>query len=199
VQSLREAPDAPLAGHLGAVCDLATHLPAKLWWAADPATNDKAFIPELLEWLQPDSLLVFDLGSFAFPFFAKLTAAQCWFVTRLRAKTSYTVERVLINRPHVRDRIVHLGKYRSNPSTSSVRLGEVYVGGAWRASLTNVLDPQRLSVVDVVDLYQYRWQIETAFLLVKRLLDLAYLWVGSLNGVHLQVWATWLFYAVLID
>ena len=39
----------------------------------------------------------------------------------------------------------------------------------------------------------------TAFLLVKRLLDLAYLWVGSLNGVQLQVWATWLFYAVLID
>ena len=31
------------------------------------------------------------------------------------------------------------------------------------------------------------------------MLDLAFLWVGSLNGVQLQVWATWLFYAVLID
>jgi len=36
-------------------------------------------------------------------------------------------------------------------------------------------------------------------LLVKRLLDLAYVWVGSVNGVQLQVWATFLFYAVLLD
>jgi hypothetical protein len=34
---------------------------------------------------------------------------------------------------------------------------------------------------------------------VKRLLGLSYLWTGSINGVKLQVWATWLFYAVLID
>jgi hypothetical protein len=28
---------------------------------------------------------------------------------------------------------------------------------------------------------------------------LAYLWTGSINGVLLQVWATWLFYAILLD
>jgi hypothetical protein len=199
VPSLQDAPDAPLAGHLGVVCDLVTHLPAKLWWREDPATNDKALVPDLLAWLPQDSLLVFDLGYFAFTFFDDLTAAGSWFVTRLREKTSYTVEHVLIERPCVRDRIVHLGKYRSNPSVHAVRLVEVYLGGAWRSYVTNVLDPQRLSVVEVVALYDRRWQIETAFLLVKRLLDLAYLWVGSLNGVQLQVWATFLFYAVLID
>jgi hypothetical protein len=30
-------------------------------------------------------------------------------------------------------------------------------------------------------------------------LGLAYFWVGSVNGVELQVWATWLLYAVLVD
>ncbi len=199
VPSLQEAPDAPLAGHLGVVCDLFTHLPAKLWWREDPSTNDKALTPALLAWLVPNSLLVFDLGYFAFPFFDALTAAKCWFVTRLREKTSYTVEKVLVNRPQVRDRIVRLGKYRSNPSVHSVRLVEVYLGGAWRAYITNVLDPKKLTVVEVVELYHYRWRIETAFLLVKRLLDLAYLWVGSVNGVQLQVWATFLFYAVVLD
>ncbi len=69
----------------------------------------------------------------------------------------------------------------------------------WRQYLTNVLDPQALSVVEVVALYEQRWSIELAFLQVKRLLGLAYLWVGSLNGVQLQVWATWLYYAVLSD
>ena len=51
----------------------------------------------------------------------------------------------------------------------------------------------------VADLYAHRWRIEDAFHLVKRLLGLAYLWTGSLNGIKLQIWATWLMYAVLVD
>ena len=31
------------------------------------------------------------------------------------------------------------------------------------------------------------------------MLGLAYLWVGSVNGVQLQVWATWLYYAIPVD
>ncbi len=161
--------------------------------------NDKVFLPQVFAWLPSHSLLVFDLGYFAFPFFDHLTDVGSGFVTRLRAKTSYRVEKVLLDGPHVRDLIVHLGNYRAWPSTHPVRLVEVQVDGRWRRYLTNVLDPQVLSGVDVIELYGYRWHIETAFLLVKRLLDLAYLWVGSLNGIQLQVWATWLFYAILID
>jgi hypothetical protein len=199
LQALQENALAPLAGHVVAVVDLLSHLPVHGWYAEDPATNDKSFFPPLLAWLPIDSLAVFDLGYFAFAFFDALTESGRWFVTRLREKTSFTVERVLLNRPHVQDRLVHLGKYRSNPSRTTVRLIEVYVGGVWRRYLTNVLDPERLSISEVVAVYEQRWQIETAFLLVKRLLGLSYLWVGSLNGVQLQVWATWLYYAVLID
>jgi hypothetical protein len=199
LQTLREVAEAPFAGQLAVVCDLATHLPAKLWYTEDPGANDKAVLPRLLAWLPTNSLLVFDLGFFAFTFFDDLTAAGSWFVTRLREKTSFSVQQVLVNRAHVRDRIVKLGIYRSNRSSQSVRLIEVYIAGGWRSYVTNVLDPRQLSLVEVVELYDYRWRIETAFLLVKRLLDLAYLWVGSQNGVQLQVWATWLYYAILID
>jgi uncharacterized membrane protein len=31
------------------------------------------------------------------------------------------------------------------------------------------------------------------------LLGLSYLWTDSVNGIKLQIWATWLFYAVLLD
>src|SRR5689334_14262195 len=34
---------------------------------------------------------------------------------------------------------------------------------------------------------------------MKRLLGLAYFWVGSINGVQVQVWATWQLYAVVVD
>lgn len=199
LDSLREAPDAPLAGHLVAATDLTTHLPAKLWWADDPLTNDKALIPQIVSCLSANTLLVFDLGYFAFSFFDRLTAKLCWFVTRLREKTSYTVVYTLQEQAYLRDQIVMLGNYRSNPSLYPVRLVELYVNGAWRRYLTNVLAPERLSVVELVALYDQRWQIETMFLYLKRLLGLAYLWVGSLNGVKMQVWATFLFYAVLID
>lgn len=51
----------------------------------------------------------------------------------------------------------------------------------------------------VLGLYAQRWRIEEAFLLVKRLRGLAYLWTGAVNGLLLQIWATWLLYAVLLD
>jgi hypothetical protein len=35
--------------------------------------------------------------------------------------------------------------------------------------------------------------------LTKRLLGLAYLWVGGSNGVQIQIYATWIFDTVLID
>ena len=65
--------------------------------------------------------------------------------------------------------------------------------------MTSVLDPYVLPPYVVADLYRRRWRIEAAFNTVKRLLGLSYLWTGSLNGIQLQIWGTWLFYAVLVD
>jgi hypothetical protein len=58
------------------------------------------------------------------------------------------------------------------------------------------LQPSRAAEAEFVICDQ---TIEDAFNLVKRLLGLAYFWCGSQNGVQIQVWGTWLLYAVLID
>lgn len=76
---------------------------------------------------------------------------------------------------------------------------EVCWKGKWYSYITNVLDSKRLSAREVVQLYRSRWKIEEAFLLTKRLLGLSYLWVGDKNGIRVQVFGTWVFYAVLID
>jgi hypothetical protein len=65
--------------------------------------------------------------------------------------------------------------------------------------LTSVTDPRLLPAWVVADVYRRRWRIEKAFLIIKRVLNLAYLWTGSENGVLLQVGSTWLFSAVLVD
>ncbi|AVQ70892.1 hypothetical protein MiYa_00258 [Microcystis aeruginosa NIES-2519] len=63
--------------------------------------------------------------------------------------------------------------------------------------MTNVLSPEQLSAQELCDLYRRRWQIESAFLLTKRLLELGYLWVGHRQGVQIQILATLIFYPVL--
>lgn len=188
-----------LAGQIQAVVEITTHVPVRLFFSDEAKRNDKLFLPEVLAWMVPQTMLVFDLGYFSFDFFDALTERGAYFVTRLREKISFRVEAVLVETPQLRQRIVHLGCYRSNPSQHSVRLVEVYIEGHWRAYLTNILEPERLSAAEIVALYERRWKIERMFLEVKRLLGLAYLWVGSLNGICLQLYATFLFYAVLID
>ncbi len=73
------------------------------------------------------------------------------------------------------------------------------LSSCWHSYVTSVLDPEVLPPYVIVDLYGKRWRIEQAFNTVKRLLGLSYLWTGSINGIKLQIWATWLFYAVLMD
>jgi len=61
-----DQPTAALARHLSGALHLLSHLPAKLWSADDPATTDTALAPDIVRWLAADTLVVFDLGSFAF-------------------------------------------------------------------------------------------------------------------------------------
>jgi hypothetical protein len=199
VGPLRGAAGTPLGGKLLAVLDLASKLPVRLWWGQDAAANEKSFLEAIKPALPPGTLLLLDRGFYAFPFFDWLTEHAVAFVTRLRAGAAAPrVEGVLREAPTLRDRVVRLGQ-RRNRCEHPVRLIEVLVGGAWHGYLTNELDPDRLPAAAVVDLYAQRWRVEEAFLLVKRLLGLAYLWTGAQNGIQLQVWATWLLYAILVD
>lgn len=188
-----------LGGKMMVVVDAFIPVPQAAWYTADSQANDKTFFQKLLQRLPRGGLLIFDLGFFGFPGFDALTESGQYFLTRLREKTSYRVERVLSQGPRYRDQIIYLGKYRSNPCRHPVRQVSVLWGTTWYHYLTNVLDPEWLSAAQVCQLYRRRWRIEQAFLLTKRLLGLSYLWVGSLNGVQIQIYATWIFYAVLID
>jgi hypothetical protein len=193
---LREAAVHPLAGRITALLDLASRLPQELWYEEDAQAHDQRFWPRILERLTAGTLLILDAGYTNFGVFLKLTAAQVTFITRAKSNLGVTVARVLLEGTHLRDTLLWIGE---GDERQQVRLIEVLVGGAWYRYLTNGLDPQRLPPLYVVALYRQRWRIEDAFAIVKRLLGLAYFWTGSVNGVELQVWATWLLYAVLVD
>jgi hypothetical protein len=188
-----------LGGTMGAMLDLATKLPVTAWFDPEATGNDHRFRSALMAGIPAQTLVVMDGGFFAFPFFDWCTDHGAAFIIPARATMALAVDRVLSDRGGVRDRVIRLGHYRSNPCRHAVRLLEVDYGATTRRYLTNVLDPAVLSPAQIVDLYARRWRIEEAFHLAKRLLGLSYLWSGTANAIAMQVWATWIFYAVLVD
>jgi hypothetical protein len=175
-----------LGGKMMIVVEAFNHRPIAAWYNSDAKVNDKTFANQLLARLPQQGLLIFDLGFFSFVWFDAFTQAEKFFVTRLRNKTAYQVSRCLSQGLFYRDEIIALGQYRSNPCQYPLRLVSVLWGKTWYYYLTNVLDPEQLSP-------------QQAFLLTKRLLGLAYFWVGGSNGVQIQIFATLIFYAVLND
>lgn len=141
-------------------------------------------------------MLVFDLGYANFSVYAQPTATHITFITRAKSNLAYQVERYLQRTAQVHEALVWIGK---GDDRQLVRLIQVLYKGKWYRYLTNELDTERLPAPYVVALYWQRWRIEDAYAIVKRLLGLAYFWVGSQNGVQLQLGATWLLYAVLVD
>lgn len=199
LKALREKPQTVLAGKLMMVVDLFSHRPIAMHYDETAKANDKSFGHWLLKQLPAGGLLVFDLGFFSFLWFDQFSDNQRYFVTRQREKTAYTRQRLFSQGERYCDELIEMGQYRSNPCRHPVRMVSVLWGTTWYRYLTNVLDPQQLSAQQVCDLYRRRWRIEDAFCLTKRLLGLAYVWVGDPNGVQIQIVATWIFYAVLND
>lgn len=188
-----------LAGRMMVIVELLTHRPAAIWYTEQSTANDKQWLTQLVESLPLGGLLIFDLGFFKFQWFDDFTNAKKYFLTRQREKTAYTVQNLLSASTHYRDEIILMGKNRSYPCHHPLRMVSVLWGTNWYYYLTNVLDPSQISAQQVCDLYRRRWRIEDAFALTKRLLGLSYFWVGNSNGVQIQIYATWIFYALLND
>lgn len=199
LDSLRALPAGSLAGKICTVIELTTRLPVKIWFTADAKAHDCCFLEDLLAWVSAKTLLVLDRGFYDFQWWVQLVQKQVDFICAGKSNLVYTVVQVFSVTDRLKDQLIELGKDHQGQPLLTLRLVEVRKGKGWYRYLTSVLEPEVLPPYVVADLYCRRWRIEEAFLLVKRLLGLAYLWTGSLNGIKLQIWATWLMYAVLVD
>jgi len=193
---LRDALLNPLAGRMTALLDLCSRLPCHVWYEPDPEAHDQRFWERILAVLQAGALLIFDLGYTNFQVFVRLTAAKVTFITRAKRNLAFKVARCLYRSANVQDLLIWVG---SGAERQLLRLVKIRYRGKWYSYLTNELDIERLPPAYVVALYWQRWRIEDAYAIVKRLLGLAYFWAGAENGVCLQLWATWIPYAVLVD
>ena len=195
---LREGEGPVLAGRIASLLDAASLLPQEVWYEEDSHAHDQTFWERAIACLPEKALLLFDLGFVNYTWFDFLTDKLLYFVTRCKSNAIIQVDQVLHASAQLHDYVIWLGSPQKR-CRHRMRLVEVEYKGRWFRYLTNVIDPQMLPPAVVAQLYQQRWRIEDAFNVAKRQLGLAYFWVGSINGVQVQVWATWLLYTVLVD
>jgi len=203
---LRQVPrgDAQLLpGKLSALYNIRAQQWKHIQHIESPTQNDKVAARDMLAVLQEQgiakgSLILADLGYFGFEWFDWLTEHKMWWVSRLRAKTSYEVIHTLYEgrdeAGHTySDCIVWLGAYRADKAANAVRLVSFWQEKGKNKThyqyITNVLDPKQMGMLDIARVYARRWDIEMAFKVVKRELGLHMLWSAKPVLIQQQVWA----------
>lgn len=189
--TLREVPpgdDRLLPGKLSSVYDLRTRQFVTIQPTDLPRQNEKVTARDLVRTLPTQSLLLADLGYFAFPWFDEVVDAGYHVISRLREKTSTETLHVFTDQDGVRDELVWLGAYRADKAAHAQRLLTIQHGDTTHRYLTSVLDPTILPPHEVVELYARRWSIEQAFSLIKRELGLHVLWSAQWEMILTQVY-----------
>ncbi len=181
--------DRLLPGKLAGVFDLRRQSWRVLEWITAVHQNEKVVARDLIAGLSPGSLIIADLGYFTFAWFDELTRQGHWWLSRMRAGTSYLVVHTFITSDTYRDQLVFLGAHRADRAGHAVRLVEVKAGQTWHRYLTNQTDPLVFPAADVAGLYARRWDIELAIKLIKDHLGLGLLWSAKPVIVQQQVWA----------
>jgi hypothetical protein len=178
-----------LPGKLAGVFDVRRQLWRHLQHLPHPDQNEKVAARELLATVPPGSLILADLGYFSFSWFDDLTDGGYFWLSRLRAKTSYTLIHPFYQHGDIFDGLVWLGAYRADRAKHAVRLVQFRVGATRFQYITNVRDPQQLPLAEIARLYARRWDIELAIKLAKRELGLHLLWSAKPVVILQQVWA----------
>lgn len=177
-------------GKLAGLFDLRLQQWVRLQFRADVPAGCNVGILQLLDHLVPGSLILADLGYFSFPWFDYLTELGFFWISRLKERTSYTVQQIFYQDEAngVLDALIWLGAYRADRAASAVRLVQYQIAGKTFSYLTNVLDPAQLSMLEIAQLYARRWDIELAFLTLKREVGLALWWGAKQEMVLIQLW-----------
>ena len=142
--------------------------------------------------IRPGATYVFDLGYYDYGWWAKLDAAGCTLVTRLKVNTPLSVtaeNEVPEGAPILSDRIGLLparqARSRKNPFQDPVREIKVRTEtGSILRIVTNDLDAP---AEDIAELYKRRWQIELFFRWIKHTLKIRHFFGTSENAVRLQI------------
>jgi len=177
-----------LPGKLVALFDVRLQQWRTLEYIEKATQNGREQAKALLNSLKAGTLILADLGYFGFEWFDQLTELGYSWISRVKSYTTVVVEHTYYEAGDTFDRLVWLGA-RTIHGKYLVRQVQFRQGGQLRQYFTNVCDPTVLPIAEIARLYARRWDIELAFLTLKRELGLHLIWSSKPAVVLAQVWA----------
>ena len=185
-----------LPGKIDGVYDIRRRIWRRVDLILNPDQNEKVTAPNLVADLPPGSLVLADRGYFSFAWFDALTTAGHFWISRVPVHVNVQIRHTL-HEDLYRDELGFLGAARANRAAHLVRRVQFTSDRGTHTYLTNVTDPALLSVQEIAVLYARRWDIERAFKLVKRDLNLHLLWSAKPEVIAHQLWAVLLIAQIL--
>ena len=177
-----------LPGKLVALFDVRSQQWRSIEYIAEARENGMEHARALLGSLKQGALLLADLGYFGFRWFDELTEKGYSWISRVKGNTTVVVLHTYYEAEETFDRLVWLGAW-DTLGKYAVRQVQFRQGGVLRQYFTNVCDPTVLPLPEIARLYARRWDIELAFLTLKRELGLHLIWSSKSVVVLAQVWA----------
>ena len=177
-----------LPGKLVALFDVRLQQWRAIDYIAQAKQNGMEEARALLGSVKQGALVLADLGYFCFRWFDELTDRGYSWISRVKENTSVVVLHTYYEVGETFDRLVWLGAWNIK-GKYAVRQVQFRQGGELRQYFTNVCDPTLLPLAEIARLYARRWDIELAFLTLKRELGLHLIWSSKSAVVLAQVWA----------
>jgi DDE family transposase len=181
-----------LPGCLTAFYDLYRGMIRHLAFNADAAAGELPRAIAALEHVPEGTLLVGDRLYGVGAFFAALREQGLFGLCRRNGRQSWRWLRELSKTYSAEgtawDTLIEI-KGKKDIPTQTLRWLRWRKGRESWEMLTNVVEPQRLSIRDALRLYPWRWKVERLFFDLKEVLNLHRFYTSSPNGVAMQVYA----------
>lgn len=156
--------------------------------------HDKGFLQYLK--LAPHSMIVFDRAYNHYQQFAHWTAAQVYFVCRMKSNALYQLEEEVfaqtlqpLQAGVLKEEYILL-KYQENKEEKCLRLRKITYQDDKGRSYTFICNNFTITHEEIAFLYKKRWNIELLFKKLKQNFQLHYFYSETENGIKTQIWCT---------
>lgn len=155
--------------------------------------HDQRFLYHLN--LPMNSWVVFDKAYTTFHQFAKWSAQQVWFVSRMRENAVFHVTKVLVDKTRkkqargiLKEQYITVGVKTNGIVVQRLKLRRIVYKTEEGKIYAYVTNNFTLPASQIATIYKNRWMIELLFKQIKQNFPLRYFWGESSNAIKMQVY-----------
>ena len=188
---------AVLPGRIFVLYDIFRGISRGMVFEPDAAKNEHLLAKEGLKIIPEGTLVLGDRLFGLASYFKIMSERKLWGLLRRHGNTKVKVIRLLGRgqgeREYLEDSLVSVG-CGATIEAQTLRYIRYRKGKALLELFTNVLDTDKLSARQAVELYRLRWSIERMFFDLKAVLNLNHFYAANPNAIAMQVFASAIVY-----